>query len=63
MRDLIKTTNEKIAETETHNPEYREKYKEKYMKARKDAGLDDSKDEDSFLKYLGVDLLTDEDLL
>lgn len=62
MRDLIKTTNEKIAETEKENPEYREQYKEKYMKARRDAGLDDSKVEDSFVKYLGVDLLTDKDL-
>lgn len=62
MRDLIKTTNEKIAETEKENPEYREQYKEKYMKARRDAGLDDSQVEDSFVKYLGVDLLTDEDL-
>ena len=62
MRDLIKTTNEKIAVTEKENPEYREQYKEKYMKARRDAGLDDSKDEDSFIQYLGVDLLTEEDL-
>jgi hypothetical protein len=62
MRDLIKTTNEKIAETEKENPEYREQYKEKYMKARRDAGLDNNNDEDSFIKYLGVDLLTDEDL-
>ena len=62
MRDLIKTTNEKIAETEANNPEYREQYKEKYMQARKDAGLDEEKVEESFLKYLGVDLLTDEDL-
>jgi hypothetical protein len=62
MRDLIKVTNEKIAETEKENPEYRDQYKEKYMQARSKAGLGDDKDDDSFVKYLGVDLLTDEDL-
>lgn len=62
MRDLIKTTNEKIADTEKEHPEYLDQYKEKYMKARRDAGLDDSKDEDSFVRYLGVDLLSEEDL-
>lgn len=64
MKDLIKTTNAKITETEKENPMYREQYKEKYMKARSDAGLDndDNKVEDTFIKYLGVDLLEDEDL-
>jgi hypothetical protein len=61
MRDLIKTTNQTIAETEQNNPTFREQYKEKYMKARRDAGLDDSKEEESFIQYLGVDLLKDED--
>lgn len=63
MRDLIKITNEKIADTEKDNPEYREQYKEKYMKARRDAGLDDTCDEESFVKYLGVDLLDENDLV
>lgn len=62
MRDLIKTTNETIANTETEHPEYREQYKEKYMQARRDAGLTEEQSEDSFIKYLGVDLLDDEDL-
>lgn len=57
MRDLIKTTNEKIAATEAENPDYRSQYKQKYMQARQEAGLDDAKAEDSFVKYLGVDLL------
>lgn len=57
MKDLIKTTNATIAETEKENPLYREQYKEKYMKARSDAGLDESKTEETFIKYLGVDLL------
>jgi hypothetical protein len=57
MRDLIRTTNEKIAATEAENPVYREQYKEKYMQARRDAGLTEEQAEGSFLKYLGVDLL------
>lgn len=61
MRDLIKTTNEKIADTEKEHPDYREQYKEKYMKARRDAGLDDSKQEESFIQYLGIDLLKEEE--
>lgn len=60
MRDLIRTTNEKIASTELENPTFRGQYKEKYMKARKDAGLDESATEESFIKYLGVDLLDEQ---
>lgn len=62
MKDLIKTTNEKIAGTETEHPEYRDQYKDKYMQARRDAGLTEEQAEDSFIKYLGVDLIDDEDL-
>lgn len=61
MKDLIRTTNEVIATTEKEHPEYRDQYKEKYMKARRDAGLTDDKDDESFIKYLGMDLLTDDD--
>lgn len=63
MRDLIRTTNQQIADTEKENPEYRDQYKEKYMKARSDAGITDKQDEESFIKYLGVDLLDDQLLL
>lgn len=57
MKDLIRTTNETIARVEADNPSYREQYREKYMQARKDAGLTEENEEDSFIKYLGVDLL------
>lgn len=60
MRDLIKTTTSKISDLETDNPTFREQYKEKYMKARHDAGITDKQDEESFLQYLGVDLLDEE---
>lgn len=63
MKDLIRTTNRQIADAETSNPEYRDQYKEKYMKARLDAGISDKQDEESFIKYLGVDLLDNELLL
>jgi len=61
MKDIIKTTNATIAEAEKKNPEYREQYREKYMKARHDAGLDEAKDEESFIKYLGMDLIEEDE--
>jgi len=61
MKDLIRTTNETIAMTEADCPSFRDQYKEKYMKARKDAGLTEENEEDSFIKYLGMDLISDED--
>jgi len=58
MKDLVETTNREIAEAEIHNPEYLEQYREKYRKARLDAGLTDkADDEESFIKFLGVDQL------
>jgi hypothetical protein len=61
MKDIIKTTNEAIAKAEADHPEFLEQYREKYMSARKEAGL--KEDDDSFIKYLGVDQLPDMDSL
>lgn len=57
MKDIIQTTNETIAKTEADHPEFLDQYREKYMTARKEAGLEEKPDDDSFLKYLGVDQL------
>lgn len=59
MKDLIKVTSETIAQAESSNPTYRDQYMEKYMKARKDAGLKEENEEDSFIKYLGLDSVPD----
>jgi len=57
MKDIIKTTNETIAKTEADHPEFLDQYRDKYMAARKEAGLEEKQDDDSFIKYLGVDQL------
>jgi len=59
IRDILKTSNKTIAEVEAENPEYLERYREKYMVARREAGIKD--DDDSFIKYLGIDRLDAED--
>lgn len=59
MKDLIRATNESIHAKEEEHPEFLAQYKEKYMKARKDAGLEDKMDEESFIKFLGMDQLPD----
>jgi len=59
IRDILKTSNKTIAEVEADNPEYLERYREKYMVARREAGIKD--DDDSFIKYLGIDRLDAED--
>jgi len=55
MKDLILSLNSTIALTESEHEDYAHRYKEKYMAARKDANLPENHDDDSFLKYLGVD--------
>jgi hypothetical protein len=55
MKDLIRTTSDVIQTTEKENPDYVSQYKEKYMSARREAGLKDENDEESFIKYLGID--------
>ena len=59
IRDILKTSNKTIAEVEADNPEYLERYREKYMVARREAGIKD--DDDSFIKYLGIDRLDADD--
>jgi len=55
MKDLISTPNTVIAETEVAHPEFLTQYKEKYIAARREAGLKDENEEETFIKYLGVD--------
>lgn len=56
MKENIEKASHTIKEYDTEHPEYYEKYKERYYQARKEAGLpDDGSDENSFIKYLGLD--------
>ena len=45
---------ERIQVFDSENPEYVQSYRAKYMEARKASGIPD--DNDSFIKYLGMDL-------
>lgn len=57
-RKIITKTRDVIAESETKNPDFKDKFLEKYTKAREDAGL--TKDtENSFMKYLCEDIELD----
>jgi hypothetical protein len=55
MRDIVNKTNHEIRGIEAEHPEFVDKYKDKYMAARREAGIPD--DDDSFIRYLGVDNL------
>lgn len=44
-----------LSQLDNDHPEYITQYRKKYMEARKEAGLPD--DDESFLKYLGLDML------
>jgi hypothetical protein len=54
MKESYSIAHQEIEKAEEENPSFKEEYKEKYMKARRDAGIPD--DENSFLKYLGLDI-------
>jgi hypothetical protein len=54
MKNTFQTTTERIQELDKDHPEYVSSYREKYMEARKASGIPD--DNDSFIKYLGMDL-------
>lgn len=63
MKDSIDKSSVVLDEYEEEHPEYYEKYKDRYYQARKEAGLpDDTSNENSFIKYLGLDLQTATDL-
>lgn len=63
MKESIDTSTTVLTDYEKDHPEYYEKYKDRYYQARKEAGLpDDTSNENSFIKYLGLDLETARDL-
>ena len=57
VKDIILRTRDELEKMEANNTEYKEKYYNKYMKARKDAGFKDTKEEmeANFLKFLVED--------
>lgn len=57
MKTLVQHATEAIEKSEAENPTFKDQYKQKYFDARKEAGLQDSATEESFLKYLGLDQL------
>jgi hypothetical protein len=57
MRESIEKTSASLKEKEDANPDYFTRYKERYYQARKEAGLPSENTDESFLKYLGVDIL------
>jgi hypothetical protein len=54
MKESFKSSTERIQVLDSENPEYVQSYRAKYMEARKASGIPD--DNDSFIKYLGMDL-------
>ena len=54
MKTTFQSSTERIQELDNDHPEFVESYRAKYMEARKASGIPD--DNDSFIKYLGMDL-------
>jgi len=54
MRDSFRSATENIRKADEDHPDFIDKYKERYMEARRSSGIAD--DNDSFIKYLGMDL-------
>jgi hypothetical protein len=63
MRSSIDSTTSSLQEKEETHPEYFDKYRERYIQARKEAGLPEENADESFMKYLGMDLIGIEDEL
>jgi hypothetical protein len=56
MKENIEKASKTIKDADTENPEYFEKYKKRYYEARTEAGLPaEDPNENSFIKYLGLD--------
>jgi hypothetical protein len=55
MKESFQETTARIQELDTIHPDFVDSYKEKYMEARRASGIPD--DNDSFIRYLGMDLL------
>lgn len=57
MKDSIAKATKAIKDTDQDHPDFYEKYKDRYYQARKEAGLpEDTSNENSFIKFLGLDL-------
>lgn len=56
MKDSIQNTTSTIVSYDEKHPDFFSKYKTRYYEARKEAGLPDDTDDNSFIKYLGMDL-------
>lgn len=57
MKENIAKATETIEQADTEHPDFFERYKERYYQARKEAGLpEEDPNENSFIKYLGLDL-------
>jgi hypothetical protein len=60
IREIIIKSREQLKNMDSEFPEFRDKYFEKYMKARKDAGIKDLKEDqlnDSFMKFMLEDAI------
>lgn len=57
MRSTFEKATVRIRELDQLHPDFVNQYEQKYMEARRASGIAD--DNDSFIKYLGLDLLTD----
>jgi hypothetical protein len=57
MKESFAKATIRIQELDTNNPDFINSYREKYMEARRASGVPD--DNDSFIKYLGMDLQTE----
>jgi hypothetical protein len=57
MKESYAKATQRIIEINDLEPDYVNKYKDKYMEARRQSGIPD--DNDSFIKYLGLDLTVD----
>jgi hypothetical protein len=54
VRELIIKTRKEIKELDEEHIDFKDKYFDKYMQARKDAGLDQKREEseDNFMKFM-----------
>lgn len=59
IKDIILKTRTQVTEYDEKFPEYKDSYYEKYMKARRDSGIKESKQEsdESFIKFLVEDAI------
>lgn len=59
MKESYNSSVQKIKDLDEQFPDFKDKYLQKYMEAREEAGIPN--EENSFLKYLGLDLNVDWD--